>query len=137
MWGRRALAALPALLLLAADPGGWFAFAPVKGLVLGVVAAFAASSALRYDAIRAPAALLGVLGAFLGWLAVAAAVGLDPIYAWTGTPERHLGWITWALLALVLLAATTIDVQRDEPALPIGLVAVSYTHLTLPTNREV
>src|SRR4051794_37889803 len=123
MWGRRALAALPALLLLAVDPGGWFAFAPIKGLVLGVVAAFAALSALRHDAIRAPAALLWVLGALLAWLAVAAAVGLDPLYAWTGTPERHLGWVTWALLAAVLLAATTIDVERDEPALPVGLAA--------------
>src|SRR4051794_17003147 len=103
MWGRRALAALPALLLLAVDAGGWFAFAPAKGLVLGGVGAAAAAGALRHDPIRAPAALLWALGAFLGALAVAAAVGLDPVYAWTGTPERHLGWITWALLSLLLL----------------------------------
>ncbi|HZN14287.1 MAG TPA: O-antigen ligase family protein [Acidimicrobiales bacterium] len=36
---------------------------------------------------------------FLAIAALAAAVGLDHLYAWTGTPERHFGWLTWLLCA--------------------------------------
>lgn len=38
--------------------------------------------------------------AFVGWTGLAAVAGVDPLYAWTGTPERHAGVVAWALCAL-------------------------------------
>jgi len=36
-----------------------------------------------------------------------------------------------------MLASQTEQVDQSITASPIGFVVVSYTHLTLPTNREV
>ncbi len=45
-------------------------------------------------------------------LAIAAVFGRDPLYAWTGTPERHLGVITWVLF----LAAFASGSRLADPA---------------------
>ena len=57
--------------------------------------------------------LLSTLGwiAFLGWGAVCAATGLDPVYAWIGTPDRHLGWITWVIFGLLFLVGLNLADQ--------------------------
>jgi O-antigen ligase len=47
--------------------------------------------------------------AFLAIAAVAALGGLDPLYAWIGTPERHFGWLTWLLCALLFGAGQQLD----------------------------
>ena len=49
------------------------------------------------------------------------ALAADPgggfgLYAWVGTPERHLGVLAWALAALALMAGQTLDPERDRPA---------------------
>jgi hypothetical protein len=46
-------------------------------------------------------------------LAVAAVFGRDPLYAWTGSPERHLGVITW-LLSFAALATGARLSDRDR-----------------------
>ena len=42
-----------------------------------------------------------------------------------------------ALLNYVVIPATTYGSQLAFGALGVTLISVSYTHLTLPTNREV
>jgi O-antigen ligase len=95
------------------DPWGWAAFGPVKWMavtVLGFVAVAAAASR-RSISLHVPSAL-GWL-AFLGWGVVAAVVAVDPFHAWTGTPDRHLGLLAWALFALLFLVAQHITSVHD------------------------
>jgi O-antigen ligase len=47
--------------------------------------------------------------AFLGVAGVAAVRGLDPLYAWIGTPDRHFGWLTWLLCAGALVVGRGLD----------------------------
>ena len=44
--------------------------------------------------------------------------------------------VALSIAARAQTAAATID-ESEQPALPSWLKSVSYTHLTLPTNREV
>src|SRR3546814_3576173 len=44
----------------------------------------------------------------LAALAVGAVVGLDPLYAWIGTPERRFGFVTWCLCAAALAAGSAL-----------------------------
>ena len=34
--------------------------------------------------------------------------GLDPLYSWIGTPDRHLGWLTWVVFGLVFLVGQNL-----------------------------
>ncbi|MEJ7846321.1 MAG: hypothetical protein WKF93_11820, partial [Acidimicrobiales bacterium] len=58
-------------------------------------------------------------------MAAAAAVGLDPLYGWTGTPERHLGALTWVLLVAALVAGQVLDAERDGPLVATGLAVAA------------
>lgn len=107
--------------MLALDPAGWFAFGPVKWLVVTVALLTGAARRLRAHPVRMPRRLGWLAAAFLGWLSVCAVVGADPVYAWVGTPERHLGVLTWGLLVLALVVGTTMTVTRDGPTLAAGL----------------
>ena len=74
------------------------------------------------------------LGRLPGWGAVCAAFGLDPLYAWIGTPDRHLGWATWVIFGLMFLVGQNLVTtstgsspggdfghRRSEPVLPPGI----------------
>jgi O-antigen ligase len=102
------LGALAPLTFLAVDPWGWYPFGPLKWLVTSVLGLAGAALVLRRAPVRVPPPLLGALAVLVGWLAVAAGAGLDPLYAWIGTPERHFGLATWVLCAVVLLAGTAL-----------------------------
>lgn len=116
------LAALAPTVMLAVDPVGLFPFGPVKWLAVTVLV-IAGAAALLWRApvrfVRAPTVAAGLL---VVWMAVAAVGGEDPLYAWIGTPERHLGVLTWALCALALVGGQCLDVTRAGPALRAGLV---------------
>jgi O-antigen ligase len=103
------LGALAPAVLLAVDPWGWYPFGPIKWLGVLVLGFGGAGLVLREHEARVPRRLGLVVVAFLAWLAVAAALGDDRIYAWTGTPERHLGVLTWLLCALLLAAGTALE----------------------------
>lgn len=115
------LAALAPVTLLVVDPAGWFPFGPAKWLAVSTLVLGGSALVLADRPTRVPRPLLLALGALLGWLALAAAVGLDPVYAWTGTPERHLGVLTWGLAALGLVVGCSLDVRRDGRVLATGL----------------
>jgi hypothetical protein len=120
------LAALAPVTLLAVDPAGWFPFGPVKWLAVSTLVLAGSALVLSHRPARVPRPLLLAVGALLGWLAVAAAVGLDPVYAWTGTPERHLGVLTWGLAALALVVGCSLDARRDGRVLAKGLAVAGF-----------
>jgi len=46
---------------------------------------------------------------FVAWVAVCATLGVDPVYAWIGTAERHFGALTWALCGLLFVAGHALE----------------------------
>jgi O-antigen ligase len=118
------LAALAPVAMLVVDPAGWFPFGPVKWLAVSTLLPMGGALILARAPVRWPPRPLGLaMAALLGWLAVAALVGLDPLYAWVGTPERHLGVLTWGLLCVSLVLGASLDVERDGKVLAAGLGA--------------
>ncbi|MCU1484760.1 MAG: hypothetical protein JWN67_1506, partial [Actinomycetia bacterium] len=106
---RRALAAVPVVAVLAIDPGGLAPFGPAKWLALTtLLLVVAAWVALDRPLRIAPRPTLA-WGAFLAVVVVAALTGLDPVYAWLGTPERHLGAVAWLLCAVAFVVAQSTD----------------------------
>ena len=112
------LAALAPAVFLALDPGGWYPFGPAKWLAVSVLLPLGAAGVIARGRLRADPRLAVAVGALLGFLVLGAAVGLDPTYAWIGTPERQLGVLTWALAALALLVGQSLDPETDGDADP-------------------
>lgn len=109
--------------MLVFDPFGWAAFGPLKWAVVSTLSLAAASVMwLRSFEHHRPSTLAWI--AFLGWGAICAAVGLDPLYSWIGTPERHLGWVGWLMFGLVFLVGQNL-VDR------VSLLARAATLATL------
>jgi O-antigen ligase len=131
-----ALGALVVAAVLAFDPGGWTPFTPAKWwLVSAIGFGLAAGLALTGRVTVERRSGLVWLG-LLGWLAVAAALGVDPVYTWTGTPERHLGFAAWVLFALLFVAGQQLrGLQAATPVLAACVVATAgitvYTVLEL------
>ncbi len=99
--------------LLVMDPSGYSPFGPSKWAavtVVGLAAVAVTAWDRRLRVARWPVLLWLV---FLGWLVVTAFVGLDPVYAWLGTPERNFGVITWVLCFLLFLAGQSLDDDGD------------------------
>jgi hypothetical protein len=49
--------------------------------------------------------------AFLGWTALCCLGALDPLYAWTGTPERRFGLAAWVLCAVAFAIGQSVSVD--------------------------
>ena len=79
-----------------------------------------------------------ILGEMLG-MTTASLVMATEVSAGNIKVKRELeaGWFQWVSLSLP--ASITIQSGLNTPRYPSlkGIMAVSYTHLTLPTNREV
>jgi len=101
-------AALAPLVVVAVDPRGWSPYGPVKWVVVSVVAAACVAGVLAGGRLRVARPVTFVAGAFVAWAAVCALLGEDPLYAWTGTPERHFGVLTWALCAGLLVVGQSL-----------------------------
>ncbi len=72
--------------------------------------------------------------AFLGWGAVCAATGLDPLYSWIGTPDRHLGWLTLLIFGLMFvvgqnLAKQSVVLARTATLATAGLTLYCFLEL--------
>lgn len=106
------LASLLVAGVLVLDPSGWSPFGPSKWLAVAVVAL--GGAALGCGArLRLSRRLAVVWLAFLAWVAFTAAVGVDGIYAWIGTPQRDFGALTWGLCALMFAAGHRLDDDGD------------------------
>jgi O-antigen ligase len=107
---REAAAALIVGAVLVFDPFGWAAFGPLKWAVVSTLAlAASATKWLRSFEHHSWSTLAWI--AFLGWGAVCAATGLDPLYSWIGTPDRHLGWLAWLIFGLTFLVGQNLVEQ--------------------------
>lgn len=96
--------------VVAADPGGWYPFGTAKFTAVTVLVLTAAAAALwagRRPALPKP--VVWLWADLLIWLALAAALGRDPLYAWIGTPERSLGWLMWLLFAVCCALGSTFS----------------------------
>lgn len=99
--------------ILVIDPGGLSPFGPAKWAAVSclVLALFATvvfdlrQRRLRYQ----PSLLLALWGAFILVAGISAMFGLDPLYTWLGTPERHLGVLAWVLCAAAFVAGGLLN----------------------------
>ena len=113
-------AALPFAAVLAVDPWGLAPFGPVKWalvttLVLAGFAGRAARGRAPLETARSAFAWHAwALPAFVAWAAITALFGLDRVYAWTGTPERHFGVITWVLVLLCWSGGRALDAAKQR-----------------------
>jgi O-antigen ligase/Flp pilus assembly protein TadD len=108
---------------LAVDPWGWYPFGPLRWAVVSVGVAVVGGLVLGRRpwplTARGPlAAGAGLVGA----MALAAAFGRDPLYAWTGTPERHAGVVLWLVCLVALAAGAGVDPRRGPTVVGRGLV---------------
>lgn len=97
-------AALAVGSVVAVDPLGAAPFGPLRWTVIAVAVAAALGALATARSIVVARRSLALWGALLGWLAVAAVVGRDPLHGWIGTPDRHLGWLAFAAFAVVFVA---------------------------------
>jgi len=84
------LAALAPAGLLVVDRWGYAPFGPARWAVVTVLALAGVATADWAGGVRVwrPAAVAWLV--FAGWVVISAGVGVDPVYAWIGTAERHL-----------------------------------------------
>ena len=104
--------------VLVLDPAGWFPFGPARWLATSslVMVAFVALVARRRA--RVEPWLLGAAGTLVVAMALAAIGGLDPLYAWVGTPERHAGVVMWVVALAALVVGTSMGADRSPGARP-------------------
>jgi hypothetical protein len=135
--GVRVLAALAPASMLAVDPWGWYPFGPVKWALVSTLALAGAALVLRDRPLRVDRRVGLAASALVAWLALAAALGEDPLYAWIGTPERRFGVLTWALCALLLAVGSSLDADRDAPVLVRGMLVAGLGVGALATGEAL
>lgn len=119
-------AGIPIASILVIDPGGLSPFGPAKWAAVSslVLALFATvvfdfrQRRLRYK----PSLLLALWGAFILVAGISAMFGLDPLYAWLGTPERHLGVLAWVLCAAAFVAGGLLNHREVHRVAHVSVV---------------
>ncbi len=120
-----AAAALAVGTCAAMDPAGWNPFGPAKWLAVSVLTLLALTVALWDDRFSLDRPTTWLWAALLASMAIAAIGGLDPLYAWTGTAERHLGVVGWTLIGGAFVAGQQLR-REDGDMLAVGLVGASW-----------
>lgn len=108
---------------LAVDPWGWDAFGPLRFLVIPSAALLGCAAVFigEPDTLRLPSRPVFALAVgFVGWIGVTTFTGVDRWHAFVGTPDRHFGWLTWIVLAVVVLAVG----QLTERSIDLLLLAI-------------
>jgi O-antigen ligase/Flp pilus assembly protein TadD len=132
---RRAAAALPLVAVLAIDPGGLAPFGPAKWALVSVVVLVGLGAVMAMPSTgprpRLARGPMVAWGAFLAIVVVAAARGLDPLYAWIGTPERHFGVVAWGLCAAAFVVGQRVGHEdgASEAVVAAGAGAVGVLGL--------
>jgi O-antigen ligase/cytochrome c-type biogenesis protein CcmH/NrfG len=122
--GRAVVAAALPVGALVVDPGGLAPFGPAKWLVVPAIVLASAAAVSWRGRLRLARRPLVAWVLFLVVTAVAAGLGVDRLYAWTGTPERHLGAFTWLLCALAFAVGQLLVVgERRVVAAAAALAA--------------
>jgi hypothetical protein len=138
-WATALLAALiPVVTVVALDPAGWFPSSIAKWAAVSIVALAAVTTWMWSTLGGADASIAGrsVLIAgigLIGLIVVSSVFAVDGRYAWTGSPNRHLGSLTWMMFAILFAlglalgsssAATTVVVRGSVIA---GALLGTYT----------
>lgn len=118
-------AALAVGTCLAMDPAGWSPFGPAKWAAVSVLTLLAIAIALFDDRWSVEPRTTALWAVLVSLMALAAIGGLDPLYAWTGTPERHLGVLGWALIGGAYVAGQQLR-RDDGEALAAGIVTAAW-----------
>jgi len=97
---------VPIVAVLALDPQGWFPFTVAKWwavlVVVLITATFATASSTRRAAAPVPTlerVTVWLSAGLLVLIGVSTITALDGLYAWIGTPIRHLGILAWVVFA--------------------------------------
>ncbi len=109
--------------VLVVDPAGLAPFGPARFAVVSFAILAALALALRAGGTMARGPMLAWL-VFLVLVALAAALGLDPLYAWTGTPERHFGVLTWGLCLAGFVAGQLLGRRGARLVVPVVVAVV-------------
>lgn len=109
-----ALCAVVVAVPLAFDPGGFFAFLPMKsalaaGLTAGALGLLIAGR--RTVVVSKPLIAWGVL---LAVLAVASLTGIGGVTSWIGYPGRYLGMTAWVVFAGAFVLGASLREERDR-----------------------
>lgn len=120
--GTAALVGMVVASVLVVDPGGLAPFGPARFAAVSMATLFALALSLRAGGGLARGPMLA-WAAVMAMVVVAAALGLDPLYAWTGTPERHLGALTWAFGLTAFVAGQLLGPRAVRVVVPALAVA--------------
>lgn len=108
-----ALTILVAAGTLAFDPWGWHPFGPSKWLVITGAAWVAFAFAVR-DELSVETRSARVWAAALAWAAVTSVFALEPLSAWLGTPDRRLGFVALATMAVAFLSGQAVVTEAHR-----------------------
>lgn len=114
--------------VIAADPAGLAPFGPLKWAV-ATTATFALAAVVsrrRVRLVRLPTLLLAAL---VTWTGIAAVAGVDPLYAWIGTPERHWGVLAWVLCLVAFVAGQSLHGTEQSRVAMAATAAVGVAGL--------
>ncbi len=89
---------------IAIDPAGWASFVTLRWAVVSTATLVLSVVVFWLGDVRLHRATAIGWGVFLAWAAIASIDALDPLYAWIGTPDRHLGLVALVLFALMFFA---------------------------------
>lgn len=132
-WATVAAVGLTLTTYVAVNPGGWAPFVTARWWCVSTLGALTAGIAW-WAARREPGPLIAPIArwawaALLVALTLAALTNGDAPTAVLGEPARHLGLVTWLLLAVVFVAGAVIGRGQDGPArrraLAVSLVAAT------------
>ncbi len=123
---------VPIVAVLALDPQGWFPFTVAKWWAVLVVALLVATVATAWGMHRdraLPPTLermtVWLLAGLIALIGISTIGALDGLYAWVGTPIRHLGLLAWVVFALMFAVGRRVgtDEAARRAALYCALVA--------------
>jgi O-antigen ligase len=104
------------------DPWGFRPFTTARWPVLATTVLVAVAVGWR-DRPPLPRVLRGLGLALLTWLALATVFAVDPVHAWLGHPQRHLGFVAWVLLVLAFRVGTVLRTEGAHQVLGRGATA--------------
>lgn len=106
-------ASMPVVAVVVFDPLGWFPFGVAKWAAVVLVSLLTIASAALVLPPSASASIrervgLAAMGCLVGVTLVSALAAVDGLYAWIGTPMRHLGALAWVLFALMFASGRRV-----------------------------
>ncbi len=100
-------------------------FGPVKWLIVTTTVLLGVAGLVpRPIRLHRASAIGWVL--FLAWGALLAVIAVDPLHHWIGTPDRHMGWMAWAMFAGSYVVGQQLVRESDRRlVLAAGAVATA------------